>query len=222
MIKIRNLTKCYDTEGVVSKVLDSVSLDIKSGEFISLVGRSGSGKSTLMHIIGLLDFASEGEYFFRGRNVSGFNQDELSNIRGKKIGFIFQNFSLLSQYPVWYNVALPLHYQGIEIEAIKNKAQEYLKKVGMEKYLDYYPNMLSGGQKQRVACARALIIEPEIILADEPTGALDSKTGDDLIRLLGKLNKEYNVTILIVTHDQKIANSTVRQLYITDGKLHDK
>jgi putative ABC transport system ATP-binding protein len=221
MIRLCGITKEYVGACNNSKVLTDVSLEIKPGEFISLVGPSGSGKSTLMNIIGLLDTPSHGEYYFNAEKVADFTQDKLAFIRGSKIGFIFQNFSLLKQYPVWYNVALPLHYQGVSLADLRHKAQEYLDKVGMGDYMEYYPSMLSGGQKQRVACARALIVKPEIILADEPTGSLDSKTGQELLRLLLELNSSSNVTILLVTHDHSIAKIATRSLVIHDGVLRE-
>ena len=219
MIKLCGITKEYGN--VKTRVLNDVSLEINPGEFISLVGPSGSGKSTLMNIIGLLDSPSQGEYYFNAERVADFDDDKLALIRGSKIGFIFQNFSLLKQYPVWYNVALPLHYQGISLASLRQKAQEYLDKVGMGDYMEYCPNMLSGGQKQRVACARALIVKPEIILADEPTGSLDSKTGEEILRLLLELNSTNNVTILLVTHDNSIAEIAPRKLVIHDGVLRE-
>jgi putative ABC transport system ATP-binding protein len=221
MIKLCAISKEYVGMASKTKVLSDISLDIKPGEFVSLVGPSGSGKSTLMNIIGLLDVASQGDYYFNGENVTEFTGDKVASIRGGKIGFIFQNFSLLKQYPVWYNVALPLHYQGISLASLRHKAQEYLAKVGMGDYMEYYPPMLSGGQKQRVACARALIVKPEIILADEPTGSLDSKMGQDILRLLLELNNSENVTILLVTHDNSIAEIATRRLVIHDGVLRE-
>lgn len=218
MIKLSGITREYDNS---ARVLNDVSLEIKPGEFISLAGPSGSGKSTLMNIIGMLDAPSGGEYYFNKERVSSFDDDKLAMIRGSKIGFIFQNFSLLKQYPVWYNVALPLHYQGADLALLRQKSQEYLDKVGMGAYMEYYPNMLSGGQKQRVACARALIVNPEIILADEPTGSLDSKTGGEILRLLLELNSTDDVTILLVTHDNSIAEIAPRKLVIHDGVLRE-
>lgn len=219
MIKLSGITKEYGD--VKTRVLSDISLEIKTGEFISLAGPSGSGKSTLMNIIGLLDKPSQGDYYFHSERVADFDENKLALIRGSKIGFIFQNFSLLKQYPVWYNVALPLHYQGASLKDLRQKAWEYLDKVGMGDYMEYRPNMLSGGQKQRVACARALIVNPRIILADEPTGSLDSKTGGEILRLLLELNSTNNVTILLVTHDNSIAEIAPRKLVIHDGVLRE-
>lgn len=219
MIKLDNLSKEYSSLSRSTKVLHDINLEICRGEFIAILGASGSGKSTLMNIIGLLDNPTSGSYLLHGENVDNYAQDDLADIRNSKIGFVFQNFALLNQYPVWYNVALPLHYRNQDLKEIKRQACSYLDKVGLLDLADAYPNTLSGGQQQRVACARALVVEPDIVLADEPTGALDSETGKKLMEFFEYLNSTYNTTILLITHDASVAACAGRKIILNDGRI---
>ncbi|MEE3003417.1 MAG: ABC transporter ATP-binding protein [Pseudomonadota bacterium] len=219
MIKLQNLSKDYFVGNNSSRVLFDINLQIFSGEFVALLGASGSGKSTLMNIIGLLDKPTSGHYNLDGEDLSTYTPEQLSVLRNTKFGFIFQNFSLLNQYPIWYNVALPLHYSTVKKNMYKPMAVKVLKNVGLKKYADYYPNMLSGGQQQRVAIARALITKPAIILADEPTGSLDSKNSKKITDYLVYLNKEYKTTVLLITHDKSVADIATKKIIIKDGRL---
>ncbi|MBT4885501.1 MAG: ABC transporter ATP-binding protein [Legionellales bacterium] len=219
MIKLQHVNKVYTSLSRNTPVLHDINLEISRGEFIAVLGASGSGKTTLMNIIGLLDKVTSGSYMLHGKDVESYTQDELADVRNSKIGFIFQNFSLLNQYPVWYNVALPLHYRNQNLKEIKKQACNYLDKVGLLDFADAYPNTLSGGQQQRVSCARALVVEPDIILADEPTGALDSETGKKLMDFFEYLNSSYNTTILLITHDANVASCTTRKIVLNDGRI---
>ncbi|WP_234124517.1 ABC transporter ATP-binding protein [Clostridium hydrogenum] len=217
VIKMRNVNKVYKMGKNEYKALFDINLDIKKGEFVSIVGPSGAGKSTLMNIIGCLDNASSGEYFLDEINTN-CNDNKLAEIRNKKIGFIFQNYNLLSKLSVLENVELPLIYQGLKSSEVRKRALESLEKVGLTSHIKHKPAELSGGQKQRVAIARALATKPEIILADEPTGALDSKTGKEVMEMLKALNKEGN-TIVLITHDRDIAKQAKRMVTVMDGKI---
>lgn len=217
VIKMRNIGKVYKMGKNEYKALFDINLDIKKGEFVSIVGPSGAGKSTLMNIIGCLDNATSGEYFLDEINTS-CNDNKLAEIRNKKIGFIFQNYNLLSKLSVLENVELPLIYQGIKSSEIRKRSMEALEKVGLTSHIKHKPAELSGGQKQRVAIARALVTKPEIILADEPTGALDSKTGKEVMEMLKALNEEGN-TIVLITHDRDIAKQAKRMVTVMDGKI---
>lgn len=217
VIKMRNIGKVYKMGKNEYKALFDINLDIKKGEFVSIVGPSGAGKSTLMNIIGCLDNATSGEYFLDEINTS-CNDNKLAEIRNKKIGFIFQNYNLLSKLSVLENVELPLIYQGLKSSEIRKKSMEALEKVGLTSHIKHKPAELSGGQKQRVAIARALVTNPEIILADEPTGALDSKTGKEVMEMIKELNKEGN-TIILITHDRDIAKQAKRIVTVMDGKI---
>jgi putative ABC transport system ATP-binding protein len=217
VIKMRNINKVYKMGKNEYKALFDIDLDIKKGEFVSIVGPSGAGKSTLMNIIGCLDNASSGEYYLDEINTN-CNDNALAEIRNKKIGFIFQNYNLLSKLSVLENVELPLIYQGIGSGQIRKRAMESLEKVGLVSHIKHKPSELSGGQKQRVAIARALVTKPEIILADEPTGALDSKTGKEVMQMLKDLNEEGN-TIVLITHDKDIARQARRMVTVMDGKI---
>lgn len=215
VINMSNINKIYSMGSSEFKALDNINLSINKGEYVAIVGPSGAGKSTLMNIIGCLDTPSGGEYILDGLDTK-CSDSKLAEIRNKKIGFIFQNYNLLPKLNVLENVELPLLYLGMSNSEIKERALAALKKVGLETHLKHKPNELSGGQKQRVAIARALVTEPQIILADEPTGALDSKTGREVLNMMEDLNKEGN-TIIIITHDKEIAAEAKRMITVRDG-----
>ncbi len=220
MIDCQNITKIYNATAEETVALKDVSLKINDGEFVAIMGPSGSGKSTLMHILGCLDTPTSGEYFFDGKDVSELNDDELAEIRKNKIGFVFQSFNLLRRASVLRNVILPLVYAGVETEKRNELAQEALKKVGIEEsHFSHLSNQLSGGQMQRVAIARALINNPTLILADEPTGNLDTKTGEIILNIFQKLNREQNCTIILITHEHDVAQHADRIIEIRDGGI---
>lgn len=200
-------------------VLKGIDLIINHGEFVALTGQSGSGKSTLMHLLGCLDAPTSGEYFIEERNVALSSKDELAAIRNAKIGFVFQKFYLLADHTALDNVALPQLYAGIDENTARKNAAQFLKQVDLEKRIDHYPYQLSGGQQQRVAIARALSNNPSIILADEPTGNLDSATGDIIMDLFKQLNEQHNVTIILVTHEPDIAKKAKRIVELRDGLI---
>lgn len=218
LIQVRDLSKIYVNEEIETPALNGVSFQIERGEFVSIMGPSGSGKSTLMHILGLLDRATQGKYLLEGKNTVRLSDVELAKIRNKKIGFIFQAFNLLPRTTVFENVELPLLYdddlKGDNTERVMNA----LKSVGMEKRVDYFSNQISGGEKQRVAIARALVNNPDVIFADEPTGNLDSKSGLQVMKILQVLNSEGH-TIILVTHETSTAEFAKRMLKIHDGRL---
>ena len=216
---VKNLTKIYKMGETKVIALNKINLEIKTGEFVAITGTSGSGKSTLMHLLGCLDVATSGDYFLDNNNVSLLSKNELSKIRNKKIGFVFQKFHLLPQLTTIDNIALPQLYAGISEEIAKNKALELLKMVDLLNRKNHYPYQLSGGQQQRIAVARSLINNPSLILADEPTGNLDSATGNNILELFKKLNIEKKVTIIIVTHESDVAQKTKRIIKLFDGKI---
>ncbi len=216
VVKAVNIHKYYRTGPEPLHVLKGINLEIYPGEFISIMGPSGSGKSTLMHIIGLLDKFDKGKLFIKGQDTRKLKDKQLAEFRGKKIGFVFQNFYLLNKYDVLNNVLLPTEY--IYIPNAKAKALAILKKLGLEHRIHHKPNQLSGGQRQRVAIARALIADPALILADEPTGNLDSKTGKQIMEIFSDLHKQ-GKTIIIITHDPEITKWTQRTIYIRDGQI---
>lgn len=221
MIEIHNAEKTFTMGDEVIKAIDNINFTVKKGEFVSIVGPSGSGKSTLMNTLGLLDILDSGEYLLDGINVNELKDSELAMLRNKKIGFIFQSFNLLTKLNAIENVEVPLMYKGLSGRKSRELAKEYLKKVGLEGREHHLPSQLSGGQQQRVAIARALVCNPEIILADEPTGALDSKTGAEVMENLQKLNDE-GQTIVLITHDINIAKKAKRIVKIADGKLYEE
>jgi putative ABC transport system ATP-binding protein len=220
MIEVKNITKTYHTGDVALNALKSVDFKIEDGEFVAIMGPSGSGKSTLMHILGALDTPTSGKYFLDGKDVSKFTDDELADIRKDKIGFVFQAFNLLPRTTVLRNVMLPLIYEGIPKEEREKRAIEALKSAGLDEAHFYHKsNQLSGGQIQRVAIARALVNNPTIILADEPTGNLDTKTGEIVLGTFQKLNKEFHRTIILITHEHDVAEHAERIIFIRDGEI---
>jgi putative ABC transport system ATP-binding protein len=219
MITIENLTKVYHLGDMEVRALDGISLKINKGEMVAIMGPSGSGKSTLMAILGCLDVSTSGAYHLDGVDVSDLNDNQLANIRSHKIGFVFQQFNLLARTSALDNVMLPLNYDGTHGPKRRTLAEEALRKVGLGDRMKHHPNELSGGQQQRVAIARALVNHPAIILADEPTGALDSKTGAEIIGLFQQLHREEGQTVIYVTHDPFIARHTERVIRLADGKI---
>ena len=218
MLELINLKKYYKMGGNIVKALDDVTLTIHDGEFVAIIGPSGSGKSTLMNIIGCLDKATSGEYIVDGINIANFSENKLAWLRNKKMGFIFQGFNLLSKLDAYENVELPLIYQGMKNSERKIVVRNALESVGMIDRIHHKPTELSGGQQQRVAIARALATSPSVILADEPTGNLDSKTGEEVIGLLKELNNK-GTTVVLITHDADIASHANRIIKIHDGKV---
>jgi putative ABC transport system ATP-binding protein len=215
------LFKVYRVGEQEVHALNGVSVNIDQGEFLSIIGPSGAGKSTLMDIMGLLDTATSGTHFFNGEDVSNFDDNKRSDLRNREIGFTFQSFFLLPALTTLQNVMLPLTYRDMPTEEMQQQAAQMLTKVGLSDRINHKPTELSGGQQQRVAIARSLVTRPKLILADEPTGALDSKTSADIISLLQSFHQEDNVTVIIVTHDEKIAANCPRQLHIKDGQVTD-
>jgi len=220
VIQAEHLVKTYHMGEVLVQALCDVSLRVERGEAIAIMGPSGSGKSTLMNILGCLDRPTSGEYILDGEKVSGLNDDKLANIRNRKIGFVFQSFNLLQRTSALANVELPLAYSNLSEDG-RDRAAEALKAVGLEKRMKHRPTELSGGEQQRVAIARALVNEPAILMADEPTGNLDSKAGQGIMELLLSLNCERGTTLIIITHDPKIAAETRRTIHIIDGSIEE-
>ena len=218
LLNIQNIYKNYGKEPMIVPVLKDVSLEVVQGDYIAIMGPSGSGKTTLMNIIGCLDRASLGTYLFEDEDISEMNDDALSDLRLNKIGFVFQNFNLLSSETAQENVALPLIYAGIDKEKRNQRAIDVLNKVGLQDRISFKPSQLSGGQKQRVAIARAIINNPKILLADEPTGALDQASGKQVMELFKSLNDE-GVTIIMITHDANVASHAKRIFHIIDGEI---
>jgi putative ABC transport system ATP-binding protein len=218
VIRIEDLHKSYQTSAGQFPALKAVNLNIASGEFVAIMGPSGSGKSTFMNILGCLDQPSAGRYFLDGRSVADLSKDELASLRNRTIGFVFQGFNLLPRMSILENVALPLIYCGLESNERRQRARELLAKVGLRSYEESMPNKVSGGQQQRVAIARALVNRPRLILADEPTGNLDSKTGEEIMALFDDLNRE-GITIVLVTHEEDIAQHAKRQVRFLDGRI---
>lgn len=218
LIQAANLQKIYKNEEVKTTALANATFEIESGEFVAIMGPSGSGKSTLMHIIGFLDKPTSGDYLFKSQNITGFDEKQMAKVRNKEIGFVFQSFNLLPRTTVFDNIFLPLIYSDVPKPEQKNKVLVAIKAVDLEHRSDYFSSQLSGGEKQRVAIARALVNDPDLILADEPTGNLDSKSGAQIIRILQNLNQR-GKTVIIVTHEQDIASAAKRVLFMKDGKI---
>lgn len=218
MIDLKNITKTYDMGSVKVQVLRGITLHVNEGEFLSIIGPSGSGKSTLMNIIGCLDIPTTGEYYLDSKEISTYNEKQLSKIRNQKIGFIFQKFNLLPKLSALENVELPLIYRNMNNKERKRRSIEALEKVGLNDRMSHKPTELSGGQQQRVAIARALAGDPPVLLADEPTGNLDSKSGSDVMNIIKQLSNE-GKTIVLITHDNEIARVAQRTITIKDGLL---
>lgn len=218
MIKVSKLSKIYKIGEVETIALNNVSFEIKKGEFVAIMGPSGSGKSTLMHILGALDLPTKGNYILDGESVLNLDEDQLADIRNRKIGFIFQSFNLLPRTTTMQNVMLPMSYAGVEKEKRQEIAKKYLEMVGLSNRLDHTTNQLSGGQQQRVAIARALVMNPAILLADEPTGNIASAQAEEIMEIFKKLNKEGH-TIIMITHESDIARHARRIIHIRDGKI---
>jgi putative ABC transport system ATP-binding protein len=218
MIQLKDIKKTYIMGENVVHALNGISVEIEDDEFVAIIGPSGSGKSTLMNVIGCLDVADEGSYILDGQNIIDYTESQLSTLRNRKIGFVFQQFNLLMKLTAYQNVELPLIYQGLSASKRKKQVFEALEQVGLTDRMNHRPNELSGGQQQRVAIARALATRPTLILADEPTGNLDSKTGNEIMELLTSLHKEGN-GIVLITHEHEIANQAERRLHIVDGKI---
>ncbi len=219
-IELKNLTKIFETEDIETHALKGIDLVIEAGDYVSIEGPSGCGKSTLLSILGLLDTASGGDYYLEGVHVSQLSLKEMAKIRNEKIGFIFQSFNLIDELSVYDNVALPFNYgrQDISDEQVAARVKECLQLVGMEHRSNHKPNQLSGGQQQRIAIARALVTNPAILLVDEPTGNLDSKSGDQVLAVLDQLN-EVGTTICMVTHDPRYAHKAKKRLKLLDGEI---
>jgi putative ABC transport system ATP-binding protein len=220
IINMTGITKVYTVGGEEVRALDDATLMIREGEFVSIIGPSGSGKSTLMNIIGCLDVADSGEYILDGQSIEQYSEEELARIRNKKIGFVFQNFNLLSRMSALGNVELPLIYQRMHFTERRAQANRALERVGLSDRAHHKPAELSGGQQQRVAIARALATDPAILLADEPTGNLDSKTGDDIIALFHELH-DAGDTIILITHNEEVARQAQRRIRIMDGRVSE-
>ena len=220
MIQFKDVSKIYRMGENSLRALDHANMHIREGEFVSIIGPSGSGKSTLMNIVGCLDLADEGEYFLDGQDIRTYKEDQLARIRNEKIGFVFQNFNLIGKMTAWDNIELPLIYQRLPRAQRKERVEEALRRVGLYDRRTHRPTELSGGQQQRVAIARAISTRPSLFLADEPTGNLDSRTGEEIMGIFRELHEEGN-TIVLITHDPSIADKAQRQIRIRDGKVQE-
>jgi putative ABC transport system ATP-binding protein len=218
MLSLQNIEKVYRTDTIETLALNNINLTVEKGEFLSIMGPSGCGKSTLLNIMGLLDEPSKGSILIDNQTVTGFNDEKMSRMRNQKIGFIFQSYHLINDLPVVDNVELPLLYRKVSASERRRLASEALAKVGLSNRLKHYPTQLSGGQRQRVAIARAVVGQPSLILADEPTGNLDSAMGNEVMEILESLNREDGVTIVMVTHDENMARRTHRLIRLFDGQ----
>lgn len=222
MIELRKINRHFKNGNESNHILKDIDIHIDEGEFIAIMGPSGSGKSTLINILGFIDRGYEGEYFFNNENYQKSSDNKLAEIRNHTVGFVFQNFKLIQNNTILENVSIPLIYNGLSNKARKSKVLDRLHDVGLKGKEHLLPNKLSGGQQQRVAIARAIINEPKFIIADEPTGALDSKTSQDIMELFVKLNKEQNTTIIMVTHDREVAEKADRIIHILDGRVQEE
>ncbi|MBU4350947.1 ABC transporter ATP-binding protein [Candidatus Parcubacteria bacterium] len=218
-IQVENLEKIYLTGELKTEVLKNINFSIEKGEFVAIMGPSGSGKSTLLHILGFLDKPSKGKYLFEGKTINEYTDDELAKIRNSRMGFVFQSFNLLSRTSVLDNARLPLAYSSIKEELWNKIALKAIDEVGLSHRQEYRPSQLSGGEQQRAAIARALVVNPGVIFADEPTGNLDSKTGLQIINILKKLNQEKGHTIILITHEQEVADFAQRIIRLRDGEI---
>jgi len=219
LIKLENVWKIYKLGEVDVSVLRGVSLEINSGSFVTIMGPSGSGKSTLMYLLGLLDVPTRGKIYLQGQDVSSFSEDDLARLRGKKIGFVFQQFNLLPNLTALENVMLPMIFQGVPENQRKERGTQLLESINLGKRIKHRPKEMSGGEQQRIAIARSLVNDPEILIADEPTGNLDSSTGKTVMEILTKLHKEQKKTIIVVTHDPNIAHYSQNIIHIQDGEI---
>jgi len=219
LIKLENIQKSYFIENTPIPVLHGIDLSISQGEFVAIMGHSGSGKSTLMNILGCLDTSTSGNYYLNGENVSQLSPNQVANLRNRLIGFVFQGFNLLKRMTALENVTLPMLYAGISKTKQKKRGLEILKQMGLEKHANSLPNQMSGGQQQRIAIARSLANHPPLILADEPTGNLDTKTSDDIMTLFTELNKNQGITVILVTHEPDIARYAQRMIRVMDGRI---
>ena len=219
MIELVDINRHFKNGDEENHILKDINININEGEFIAIMGPSGSGKSTLINILGFIDRGYQGDYFFNGENYKKTSDNQLSDIRNKTVGFVFQNFKLIQNNTILENVSIPLVYAGIGSHERKQRVVDTLHDVGLYDKENLVPNKLSGGQQQRVAIARAIVNKPKFIIADEPTGALDSKTSKDIMELFMKLNKEFNTTMIMVTHDRKVADKADRIIHILDGRV---
>lgn len=222
MLHLVNIRKHYRTGPITTDILQGVYLDVHRGDLLSIMGPSGCGKSTLMNIMGLLDQPTSGSYLLEGRDIAAMSDDDVSALRNASIGFVFQSFCLLSRLTAWENVGVPLVYRGVSESVIRRRALEMLDKVGMRDHANHTPQELSGGQQQRVAIARALVGDPAVVLADEPTGALDADTGQEIMQLFVDLNTTEQRTVVIITHDRQIARQCRRRTRLLEGVLHEE
>lgn len=219
VIELKNVWKIYEMDKVKVTALDDVSLTVYKGDFVCIIGPSGSGKSTLMHIMGTLDRPTRGKMFLNAKDISKYSESELANVRGKEIGFVFQQFNLIPTLTAQENVELPMIFQNIPSNERKKRAQKLLDEVGLSHRVNHLPSEMSGGERQRVAIARALANDPLVVFADEPTGNLDSKTGKDIMMLLSHLSEKHGKTLVIVTHDSELAEGISKKIRIKDGKI---
>jgi len=219
MLQLNNICKTYQTDKIETSALSDINLTINKGEFVSVMGQSGCGKSTLLNIIGLLDQPSGGDLQFAGQKITSYKDKDIAKLRNEKIGFIFQSFHLIPDLRVLDNVELPLLYRNVSAKQRKQMALEALERVGLSTRTQHYPNQLSGGQQQRVAVARAIVGKPELLLADEPTGNLDSHMGNEIMNIIESLHKDHNTTVVMVTHDEAMAKRTERIIRVFDGQL---
>jgi putative ABC transport system ATP-binding protein len=219
LLQIRDLHKAYILDGVTIQALRGINLNVEPGEFVAIMGPSGSGKSTLMHILGCLDVPDAGDYHLNGQDITRMDSNQLAALRNREIGFVFQNFNLLPRTSALENVETPLIYAGVGKRERRQQARAALERMGLGDRLDHLPNQLSGGQAQRVAIARALVTRPSLLLADEPTGNVDTATSTEIMALLDELNQQENLTIVLITHEPEVAEHAQRQLFLRDGQL---